>query len=93
MTDVTRLLDQMRSYRDAVERHTQIVRTEMDVLDPRANALFDSFEGAAAEDFRERWSRTRTGFGDYAERCAVLLRLLDGKIADLAELDTARGGG
>lgn len=93
MSDVTSLLASLRAYREAVARHVQIVHSEMDALDPRANALFDSFDGMAAEDFHERWVRSRSGFAEYVDQHSALLRLIDDKIGNLADLDRVTGEG
>ena len=90
-TDPGTLAEALRGYRDALVRHARVLREERALVEPRATALLDVFEGRAAEDFRERWIRTGRRMDEDAERLDRILHLLDAKALDLGGVDAPGG--
>lgn len=88
MTDVPALLAALEAYALRLSRAAETTRSDLAVLQDRWAALNEDFEGAAAEDFRQRWSASAERLAAFAEGCDRLRVLVEGKAAALRDFET-----
>lgn len=87
MVDMSQLLAAMRDYESALNRHQNEVAAAYREVDNAYGRLRGSFDGTAARDFENHWSRTRRSFQRYTEGTRQLGVLLNKRVEHLADAD------
>jgi uncharacterized protein YukE len=91
MADSRQLLSGLEEYLKAVTLHTEQMDTEFDHLVRQWEALYEHFDGNAADEFEPVWNGTSKMMKDYFEHSRILSRVLNERIDDLREFDRTIG--
>ena len=92
MADTRRLLSGLVEYRHQLTSHLARLRNEYASLDNGWRAFSSTYEGDAADQFREGWMRTARRFNEYIDNTQRIMQILDERIQALEEANRRDGG-
>lgn len=92
MADTRLLLAGLKEYRHQLTLHLAKLRGEYTQLDNGWRAFSSTYEGDAADQFRERWIRTTRRFEEYIDNTQRIMQILDDRIQALEDANRRDGG-
>ena len=91
-TDARVLLHGLEEYSRSLEQHTVMLKIQFNDLDSHWRQFSSVYEGDAADQFRNGWTRTNQNFTEYIEQTDRIQKLLEERIAALREADRTEPG-
>jgi uncharacterized protein YukE len=86
------LLAGLQEYWRVLEQHASLLKAEFANLDTNWRHFSSEYEGEAADQFRANWIRTTQNFEEYMEQSTRIQRLLEERIAALADANRSESG-
>lgn len=89
MVDTTKLLQNLKSYRDSLSQQQKRLDADFDHLMTHYSAFAKVYEGDSAREFKYGWDNTENNFKMYLNETASIIRMLDERIMSLEAADRA----
>jgi len=91
MADTRILLSGLEEYHRVLGQHVSELMGEFQGLSGRWQQFSAVYDGNAADQFREGWTRTSQRFDEYIEQTRQISAMLGDRIEDLRDADRTMG--